>query len=181
MSLTGVSKIFAIVFATAILTIGCGRHATPARAPSAVRARAAESHVIPAGATVSIKTVVRIDSSEVPAEAFPAVIVGDLKDASGTTVATSGSPVRLVILRSPPQLGIAALMVAGDWRAVAAGSEGAPLGTLTRGILDTSAGQTGPTESMAIRTTGDTVQVPAGALLVFRLEQPLQIGGTLTR
>jgi hypothetical protein len=145
-----------------------------------------ESGIVPGGTTVSVKSVVRIEAKEaVPAEGFPAVLVGDLRNDAGQVVASSGSPLRLVILdTSPAQLGIAAIMIAGNWRAAQPSSApadvvggGAPLGTLVRGVLDTHAGQLAPTESMAIRTSAPDLQVPAGALLVFRLDQPLRIAG----
>lgn len=173
---------WAVVFGMVLLSFGCGRRSAPAP-PAAVRK--AGPVTLPAGTTVSLKTVLRIEAAgSVPAQGFPAVVVGDLKDASGATIASSGSPARLVILRkAPAQLGLAAILVEGNWRSVSpvSGSDeavggGAPLGTLVRGLLETRAGQNAAAGSMAIRTSGTDVQVPAGTLLVFRLDEPLQAG-----
>jgi hypothetical protein len=161
-----------------VIAGGCARRQAPA--PSAVRARTAESGVIPAGTNLSIKSVVRIDGKDAgPADGFPAVIVGTVHGPSGEALFHSGSPVRLVILKTtPPQLGMAAVMVGGSWRAVEGAAGGAPLGALIRGVLDPDPRPQQPDGSMAIRTAGPEVQVPAGALLIFRTAEPLRLSGT---
>ena len=143
----------------------CGRR--PVAPAVSQRARQAEHVVIPAGTTIAIRTISRIDSSKViPSEGFAVVIVGTVGDAI-----TSGSPARLVIL--PGQLGLGAVMVNGDWMTASS-----PLGTLVQAVLDTQIAQSTGTgnESMAIRTSGENIQVPAGTLLIFRNDQPITIG-----
>jgi hypothetical protein len=142
----------------------------------------ADAHLVPAGTTISLKSVVRIDASLAgSADGFPAVITGSLPGSSGETLVHSGSPVRLVILATtPPQLGIAAIMVEGSWRAVAGSAGGAALGTLLRGVLDPNPIPQQRDESAAIRTAGADIHVPAGALLIYRTEEPMRFSGVST-
>jgi hypothetical protein len=159
------------VLIVALLAVGaCGRrHATPALPE---RARTVDWWVIPAGTTVSLRTVSRIEANRaVPNESFAAVVVSDVMDSSGNRFLSSGSPAKLVVL--PEGLGLAAVMVYGSWYAVNQGAA-APLGTLVQGVLDTHI-TADPGQSTAIRTTGDRIQVPAGALLIFRLGQPANV------
>jgi hypothetical protein len=138
-----------------------------------------ESRVIPAGTTLALKSVVRIERSEAGSgDGFPAVVTGSLAGPSGEILVSSGSPVRLVILdTTPPQLGIAAMMVNGSWHAIQGTAGGAPLGTLLRGVVDPNPAPSERAESMGIRTTGPDVEVPAGALLIFRTAEPLTFSG----
>ena len=143
----------------------CGRK--PIETAVSQRSRQAERVVIPAGTTISIRTISRIDSTNaIPSEGFAGVIVGNVADAI-----TSGSPARLIIL--PGQLGLGAVMIDGNWMATSA-----PLGTLVQGVLDAQTAQPhgSGNESMAIRTSGAHIQVPAGTLLIFRNDQPITIG-----
>ena len=114
---------------------------------------------------IAIRTVSRIDSrSAIPAEGFPAVITGNVNEDI-----LSGSPVKLVIL--PGELGLGAVMIGGRWL-----PSSGKLGTLTQGVIDTTIAQARHNESMAIRTSGEHVQVPAGTLLIFRLDEAVTVG-----
>ena len=149
-------------------------------APVPLRARSANSSgVIPSGTALSIRSVVRIDARDTAsAEGFPAVIVSNLTGDTGETLVLSGSPARLVIIPGSAQkLVLAAVMVEGSWRAVAGGTGGAPLGTLLRGVLDPYPRPQADGVSMAIRVEGADLQVPAGALLMFRTDAPIRLAG----
>lgn len=137
--------------------------------------------VLPAGTTLQLRTVSRIQPDRAfPSEGFGAVIAGDVHGGSGELVFGSGAPARLVIRNEG--LALAAVMIYGTWYSVAPASGdtpvggGALLGTLTRGVMDTPRPGSASVESMAIRTTGPDLQVPAGALLIFRLDAPAQVG-----
>lgn len=158
-------RLAAALLALVLFSTACGRREVST--PVAERTRRVEQISIPTGTTISLRTVSRIDSKNtIPAEGFAAVVAGDVGDAI-----LSGSPARLVIL--PGQLGLGAVMVNGGWLPVSA-----PLGTLVKGVLDTRIGQLPGSEnqSMAIRVTGDEIQVPAGTLLIFRTEEPIRVG-----
>jgi len=153
----------AAVLALLTLGSGCGRRAMPVEV--AQRSRTLERYTIPAGTMIAIRTVGRIDSRSVfPAEGFPAVITGNVNEDI-----LSGSPVKLVIL--PGELGLGAVMIKGRWL-----PSSGKLGTLTQGVIDTTIAQPGNNESMAIRTSGENIQVPAGTLLIFRLNEPVIVG-----
>jgi hypothetical protein len=157
-------------------------------APAVLRITPGQTWTVPAGTEISLRTVDRIDPAQAePGQGYAAVLVRNLLNESGGVIALSGSPARLTVLRTgagQEQLGLSALMIAGNWISVRSGSAeqvqplagAAPLGTLVRGVSD---GPTrGPVEqSMRVETTGADVQVPGEFLLIFRLEQPLQIGG----
>lgn len=173
------------VFAIAALLSGCGKRRAP-EPPSFQRV--VNDATVPAGGQISLRTVTRIDAnSKVAGEGFPAVLVGDLLDASSEVIATSGSPARLVLLDAgtgAAQLALSALMIRGSWYAVtathAASSQqpvggGAPLGTLIRAVSDARAALGPVTRSMRVETSGPQTQVPSGYLLVFRLDQPVRI------
>ena len=159
-----VVRLSAALVAVLLCATACGRK--QAAVPYAERARRADQFVIPAGSTISIRVVTRIDATKaIPAEGFAAVITGNASEA-----VISGSPARLVIL--PGQLGLGAVMIGGSWLPASA-----PLGTLVQGVIDTRIAQPpGSDESMAIRTSGDRIQVPAGTLLIFRNSEAITIG-----
>ena len=151
------------VLALLALGSGCGRRAMPADV--AQRSVTLERYTIPAATIIAIRTVSRIDSrSAIPAEGFPAVITGNVNEDI-----LSGSPVKLVIL--PGELGLGAVMVRGRWL-----PSSGKLGTLTRGVIDTTIAQPRHNESMAIQTSGEHIQVPAGTLLMFRLDEAVTVG-----
>jgi hypothetical protein len=160
----------------------CGRRDVAAVNP--VRARQVERGILPAGTTVVLRVVGRITAGTAsPEQGFGAVVAGDVHDSSGHMIVSSGAPARLVI--HPEGLALSAVMIYGAWRAVgpASGADravggGALLGTLTRGVIETPPAGTSVTQSMAIRTTGPDVQVPAGTLLIFRLDEPAKITGS---
>ena len=158
-------RLAAALLALVLFSTACGRREVST--PVAERTRRVEQFVIPAGSTISLRTVSRIDAKNtIPAEGFAAVVAGNVGDAL-----TAGAPARLVIL--PGQLGLGAVMVEGNWLPMSA-----PLGTLVKGILDSRLAQLPGSEnqSTAIRVTGDDIQVPAGTLLIFRTEQAIQSG-----
>lgn len=161
-----------LVLAIAAVTVsGCTRRTAAPEIPT--RARAVERGLLRAGSMVSLRTVERIEPAPA-AQGFGAVLVADITDTSGQSVAGSGAPVRLAI--RPEGLALAAVMIYGDWRAVSAEDGGAaPLGTLVRGLIDTPAPGAPVKQSMAIRTTGPDLLVPAGSLLIFRLDAPATI------
>ena len=154
----------ATVLALLALGSGCGRRAMPAQVAQQ-RSRTLERYTIPAGTMIAIRTVGRVDaSSVVPAEGFPAVITGNVNEDI-----LSGSPVKLVIL--PGELGLGAVMIKGRWL-----PSSGKLGTLTQAVIDTTIAPPRENESMAIRTSGENIQVPGGTLLIFRLNEPLTVG-----
>jgi hypothetical protein len=129
----------------------------------------------------------RIDPEQAePDYGYAAVLVRNLLTETGAVIALSGSPARLTVTKSPEgqeQLGLAALMIAGSWVTVRPGAPGqmqplaggAPLGTLIRAVSDGP--PPGPVgQSMRVETAGSDVQVPSEYLLIFRLDQPAQIG-----
>ena len=156
------------VLMIALLT-GCGGDRKASPVVPTTRARQADTAIVPAGSSLPLRTVSRIEPAA-SNQAFDAVVAGDVAG-----VIPSGSPARLVI--RPEGLALSAVMIYGTWHAVSGtGNEAALLGTLVRGVIDTPRPGDPVTQSMAIRTSGADVQVPAGSLLIFRLDTALRLG-----
>ena len=126
-----------------------------------------EPLVIPAGTTVSLRTVGRIDAG---GQSFGVVLASDLPGI------ISGSPARVVIVEN--RLALSAVMRNGMWYAVQPDEGtvqpvggGAPLGTLVRGVLDVP----NPQGNTAIVAEGPRIRIPAGAILIFRLDTPARV------
>ena len=147
-----------VVLVLVVLLSACGgRNSRPM---VQTRARAMERLVIPAGTTLSFRTVGRIAASD---GSFGAVLSSDVPEIS------AGSPARIAIKDN--QLVLTAVMRAGAWHAVDPDRGGAPLGKLVSSQMDSPYTD----EDSAIVTEGPQIRIPPATILIFRLEAPARL------
>jgi hypothetical protein len=120
--------------------------------------------VIPAGTQISLRTVDRIDAAGPPLAGYAAVLTSEIPK-----IAVPGSPARIAVTGN--SLGMSALMINGTWHAVGVAGQPASLGTLIRGVL----AYPYPEGNTAIVTEGSRIRVPAGSILIFRLDTPAPV------
>ena len=182
-------------FALLAVEMACAHH--PFQVAAALPVHASDGPVsLPAGATVALRMVESCDSlGAAPGQTFAAVVSRDIVDSRGRTLLADGSPATLVLLRTQSsagpgfQLGIASVTLNGNAylirRAPDAENPAAsapPLGTYLGAVRSAepapAAFASERRELPPIQVSGPKVQVPAGALLTFRLNEPLRLAGS---
>lgn len=180
-----------LIVGVALITLcapACRRKAQVAT-PAGPAAPAPGRGTLPAGTVLALRTAMQIRSSEsAPTDGFAAVLMRELKDASGAVAATSGSPARLVVLAAgggAPALGLGAIMINGSWHAVRPSGAvqsvtgGAPLGSLEQVISEVYPAWVLKPQLSEVRLPpqSTTIEVPAGYLLFFKLSDAVVIEG----
>lgn len=150
---------------------------------------------LPAGTTLALRMVESCDSlGSAPGRTCAAVISRGVSDSRGRTLLDDGSPATLVLLRTQSsagpgfRLGIASVTLNGNaylLRRVTdeenPAASAPPLGMYlgaARGVEPPSSAFAERRELPPIVPSGPRVQVPAGALLTFRLIEPLRLVGS---
>jgi hypothetical protein len=175
------------------LLFGCarppGRFPPPASLPGPLYTWPVTERTIPAGQPVFLRTTEPIVAESVlPKRTFSAIVVRDVLNRAGEVLIPAGSPVTLVVLASPGgelALGLHSITVRGNRYLVRSSSLGpatngpatavaAPLGD----VFDSTIGASRTPDNSAdpIQVTGAEIRVPRGAVLVYRLTEPIEVG-----
>lgn len=176
---------WAVAAAAVMLLAGCGPRRPPPRTrpiPGALYTRTAQERTLPAGQVLWIRVLEAIRAEKaLPGIVFDALVVRDVVDGAGNLVIPTGAHAGLQVMAAPGGqlgLGLHSVRVYGNTylvRPASGGGEwrpGMPLGTLLDGTIPDG---TLPRPPPPLLVEGAAVQVPADALLVYRLEQPALI------
>ena len=167
--------------------IGTARAGSAPAAPGAVRTFTAEPGVVPADTSLVVRTNDTVRTRRAYRDTiYEGRLAEDVLDQHGNVLIPKSSPVELGVRRfsflgpggagmSELVLGVRGITVNGVYYPVA--TQG---GEITGGLSDDihnpeSLG--GGREDGRVRTTGSRINVPTGALLAFRTEDPIRLRG----